>query len=166
MKIILLIAIFLPLPLYATLNMEPGEWKVTIERSMNGKKFNPMASVLEKLEKMPADQRKKMESYVNSLKASQAEMNAPKILCHTKEDIKNMAFKNNPDNGCKVKMNEDSATKLSAKYTCKNGSVGNMVIEVKNPKEYVMTLESVKAGKTFQMISKGKWVKSECVKKK
>lgn len=153
----------LAIPLSANaLILEPGLWEIDMTLKQNGKEINPMQQLQEAMKDMPEERKKQM---MQAMEESGMSMKGPKDMrqCYTKEMIEKAKLGVHEDENCRTETVKKSDKKIVSKFTCKDGSKGTAVMEIKNKKSYTghMTMTDAK-GEVSELDYKAKFVSSDC----
>ncbi len=174
MKSLALLFALAALPVTAAVNMKPGLWRIDTVVVRDGKETDPTAHMKAALAKMSPEQRKHVEEMMGKMGGAHG---APPVglgkdggvqVCYTPAMLANpqgMANQHAPS-GCKSRVIEHSALKLSVEFQCEDGSKGKGAWSTTSDTfEGKMELDSPKSGKSV-VRNKGKFLSADCGKLK
>lgn len=166
--LITLFTLSLSLAAHASFELTPGLWDVKYTIKTDGKTFDPQAEIKKAMDKMTPEQRKQMEAMLS--KAGNHSISADGMkICLTKEMLaKDNALMQKDNKDCKMNFTEKSPTKISAKFTCKNGTTGTANWNFKSAGKAYDGQVTVTQSKTesAEITHEGTWASADCGKVK
>ncbi len=159
----------------AGLDMKPGKWKIETMMSKDGKaKADPMIAMNEAMSKMPEAERKMVQDAMDKAMSEQSKnRKMPKVnigkegmtLCYTKDLLEgDLGLKEQyEEQNCKVSDLKQSSSAISLKFKCKDGSSGDVKINLTDSTHYTGRVDLVSGDRQKSEIEmKGTFLSAEC----
>jgi|SRR5690606_23901545 len=139
----------------------PGLWEVNMKVTQGDKIIDPVAALMEELDKLPAEQKQKILEEIN--KKSNMKHGLTKT-CYTKEMLKNPTkIATGENEECKFDETSKTAKKAVATFKCEDGSSGTSVWEIRDERNMKVTMDFTdKNGKTGKVDYTAKFLKDNC----
>jgi len=159
-KLLVISMTFVSFNLFA-LEAKPGLWEVNMKITQDGKVIEPVAALMEELDKLPPEQKKMILEEIN--KKSNMKHGLTKT-CYTKEMLKNPTkIVTGEKEECTFAEKSKTAKKAVATFKCEDGASGTSVWEIQDEKNMKVTMDfKDKNGKLGKIDYTAKFLQDSC----
>ena len=157
----LLLSLCLLPSLASAADIQPGLWEISSHNMQVGGQAMPgMATMLEQMNNLPAEQRQMMEQMMAQQGVQLGDKGVR--ICISAAQIKAQQIPlQDPDSGCSTEVTERSAERWTFRFTCPNGQ-GEGETRFVSDKEFTSQINGTFDGQSSSMQSHARWVAADC----